>query len=144
MCVHTRQLVSDYAGITIRNYFKEDISFADAVEVILQVSRALQRLSKNGFAHNDIKDDNVCVLDEEKGPVATVIDLGQATRIGGPGPYSYHSHPEHYPWNAPELLLRNPEPCSEASEAYSLAFMIMRLFPLLDEQALPPSLDAWV
>lgn len=97
MCVQTQQLVTQFAGITAKEYFRASISFANAIEVILQVLRTLQRMVKRGFAYNYIKDNNVSVRDEENGPVATVIDLGSARRVGTGNIYSKTSHTENFP-----------------------------------------------
>ena len=146
MCVKTRQLVTHCAGITAKEYFKWAISFADAVEVILQVSQTLQRMVQRGFAHNDIKSINICVFDEENGPAATVIDLGLASRLGTWNIYSKTSKWKKFPWIAPELL-QDTHPCSEASDVYGLAHLIEGLLGLQEGRSLHSSLNnlvGWV
>lgn len=131
-CVEARQLLLHYAGITVDKYFRKPISFANAIDVILQVSRTLQRMLIRGYVHNDIKNNNICVLNEEIGPVATVIDLGGARRVGIHGIFGNDldlTFLSRFPWIAPELL-RDTHPCSEASDVYGLAYLIKELVGL--------------
>ena len=149
VCIQVRELVTVYAGVTIEEYFSTPISFADAIQSILQMSQGIQVISEAGYAHNDIKKDNVCVnySSDKKGLDTTIIDLGLAARIGTWDIYKDNNcDPEDFPWIAPELL-RNTHPCSEASDLYGLALLIQNLLRLPEEQAPVASLAAlmgWV
>ncbi|MPC53675.1 Dual specificity testis-specific protein kinase 2 [Portunus trituberculatus] len=137
VCIHTRELVTVYAGVTIEEYFSTSISFADAILVVLQTSKTIQVISEAGYSHNDIKRDNVCVdySRDKKGPVATIIDLGLAARVGTWEIYKNNNcDPEDFPWIAPELL-HNTHPCSEASDVYSLALFVQNLLRLPEGRA---------
>lgn len=145
MCVETRQLITRFAGVTADKYIETASSFADAVNISLQVSRTLQRINQRGFTHNDVKENNVCVSTQNGSPVATVIDVGLARRVGTQGIFGRTYDTEQYPWIAPELL-RNTHPCSEASDAFGLAYLVYKLG--LEEGRIycpsMPALVSWV
>ena len=82
VCVETRMIISYYVGKTLKAYMKRSIPFVHSVSIFLRISGALRRISREGYAHNDIKGDNVCVRDETGGPKATVIDLGNSRQSG--------------------------------------------------------------
>ncbi|KAK8399187.1 hypothetical protein O3P69_003357 [Scylla paramamosain] len=83
VCVHTRQLITGLAGITAPQCFDlTKHSFADTISVFLQVSQILQQMLDEGFAHNDIKGDNICVQVDNNAPKATIIDLDIARPLG--------------------------------------------------------------
>lgn len=126
VCVDTCQMLSYFAGTTAEQYFREPVPFGDAVTIFLQLARALQGIIARGFTHNDINGSNICVSDETRGPVATIIDLGLAGPVGIEGLYPTKSHPEHYPWVPPEFLTHT-HPTSEASDVYAFADMMEKL-----------------
>ena len=147
VCVPTRQLISPFAGTTLNKYFGQTKpSFAQAINVFLQVSTTLQQMHDKGFSHNDIKDDNICVQVDTNGPKATIIDLGLARRDGTTHIFNYTSHTDSYPWIAPELLL-NTHPCGEASDAYSMAHLLKENFKFREAggmQSLRAALITWI
>lgn len=61
VCVQTCELVTCFAGQNAKDYFRGGPSFADIVSVTLQLARILRRIHNLGYAHNDIKLQNVCV-----------------------------------------------------------------------------------
>lgn len=138
-CVKTRSLVSHFAGTIARKYLKSTTSVPDALSVFLQVAETLRRMHSQGFVHNDIKDDNVCVREGSTGHVVTVIDLGMARPVGFWKLYTKKHYPSNYPWVAPEHFLHT-HPCSEASDAYMLGYMIRRARSVHGELFHSPSL----
>ncbi len=59
-------------------------SFAEAIEIFLQVGRALQHMHERGFVHADMKPNNIMVShgQDDDRPVAKIIDLGQSCPAG--------------------------------------------------------------
>lgn len=123
VCLETRQLVTRFAGNTADQYFDSRPSLPDALSVFLQIARALRRINRNHFAHNDLKGNNICVRVGKKGPVATIIDLGLARPAGTEKFYAKTRFTERFPWLAPELLQHTGH-CCEASDVYGLAHFI--------------------
>lgn len=138
VCVRKRQMVSRFAGLTAEKYFSTAPSLPDLLSVVLQVARTLQGLAREGYAHNDVKSDNVCVRVDSSGPKATVIDLGMARQVGTLQVYMTQE-PGRCPWVAPELLLQT-SPCGEASDTFGLVFLIRRALSLRGGLGSDPSL----
>ena len=131
VCVQKKQLVTRYAGVTSTNYKNTDPSFVDSVSVCLQVSRALQRIHQQGHVHNDIKANNICVSKVDGAPVATIIDVGVASRIGSHSVVPvWKTTMAKHPWVAPELIMYDA-PCTAACDVYSLSIWLERV-ALLD------------
>ncbi|KAK8374087.1 hypothetical protein O3P69_015588 [Scylla paramamosain] len=128
VCVETRQLITPFAGVTLKDYMLNKApSFADAVSVHLQMCRTLQRMHRQGYTHNDIKADNVCVSTQSGKPVATVIDVGLARPVGTKGLLSQAiPDTDKFPWIAPEILKKTHR-CCEASDAFGLAYLLQGL-----------------
>uniref|UniRef100_A0A0P4W432 Protein kinase domain-containing protein n=1 Tax=Scylla olivacea TaxID=85551 RepID=A0A0P4W432_SCYOL len=130
VCLETRQLVTRFAGQTAADYFHSGACFTHALRVILQVARAVRSVNEEGYTHNDIKSNNVCVKQATSGPKATLIDLGLAEPVGTRGFYKTDgdiaAKQRKYPWIAPELL-RDSHPCSAASDVFSVAWFILRV-----------------
>ena len=144
VCVPTRQLITGFAGTTLNKYFRQTKpSFADAISVFLQISTTLQQMHDKGFSHNDIKDDNICVQVDSNGPKATIIDLGLAERDGATQIYQYTSDTDSYPWIAPELLLHT-HPCGEASDVYSMAYLLANNFKTSNTRGMHPLVAALI
>ena len=123
--------------------------FGDTVDVFLQMSQTFKRMLDSGYAHNDIKGDNVCVREGTHGPEAVVIDVGNATPVGTVGPYWGTSDVEQYPWLAPELLLHS-HPCCEATDVYGVALIIQEELAGWEADGVYPThpsmaaLEAWI
>uniref|UniRef100_A0A0P4VS24 Protein kinase domain-containing protein n=1 Tax=Scylla olivacea TaxID=85551 RepID=A0A0P4VS24_SCYOL len=128
VCVETRQLITPFAGVTLKDYMlRKAPSFGDAVSVHLQMCRTLQRMHRQGYTHNDIKADNVCVSTQSGKPVATVIDVGLARPVGSKGLLSQAiPDTDKFPWIAPEILKKTHR-CCEASDAFGLAYLLQGL-----------------
>ncbi|MPC42378.1 Dual specificity testis-specific protein kinase 1 [Portunus trituberculatus] len=129
VCVHTRQIVTHFGGTTVDQFFETKPSLADTYSVFLQLARTLQNMLEKGFAHNDIKGNNVCVQVENDVPNVTIIDLGLARKVGTLEIYEEMPDTRKLPWLAPELL-RYTHPCGEASDVYSLAYLLRKKLPL--------------
>ena len=84
-------------------------------DVAVPLLRALLHLHDRGWAHGDLKPDNLIV----EGDRLRVIDLGLAARIGGPAAGGTHG------FLAPELL--RGEPVSVASDLYALGRTLQAL-----------------
>lgn len=52
------------------------------LSVMTQICKIMSNLHQNGFAHNDVKLRNVCVMLAESGPKVTLIDYGITTPAG--------------------------------------------------------------
>lgn len=140
VCVKTRQLVSHFAGKTLKYYSTERTPLLDSLSVIKQVAETLQRIHLKGYTHNDIKGNNVCVQRNRSGLVATIIDLGMARPMGTKCVYKRTTNTERTRWVAPELLLQT-HPCSEASDVYSVAFLMWKPLYLRQEIVSRPKLS---
>jgi serine/threonine-protein kinase len=57
-------------------------NFDDAVTIFIQVADALAHMHARGFAHADMKPNNILVVPTATGPVAKIIDLGQSCPLG--------------------------------------------------------------
>ena len=141
VCVHTRQIVTHFGGNTADQFFETKPSMADTSSVFLQITRTVQNMLEKGFAHNDIKGNNVCVQVENNVPKATVIDLGLARKVGTLEIYEEMPDTRKLPWLAPELL-RYTHPCGEASDVYSLAYLLKKKLPLKNKRGKKDSLAA--
>lgn len=129
--VENCQAVTCYAGRTVEQYFKQPVPFAHAVTVFLQLARAVQAMPARGYTHNDLKNENLCVLDTSSGPLATIIDLGIATPLGTWRVFGPKSCYEDQPEEPPELQA-NTHPTSEASDAYRFAYNVKKTLQLCD------------
>ena len=141
VCVKTRQIITEFGGSTAERYFSTKPHFADTISVFLKISRILQRILRKGFAHNDIKGDNVCVQTDNNVQEVTLIDLGLARRVGTLKIYAETPNTSKFPWLAPELL-RYTHPCCEASDVYSLAHLMKKVLCLKKRGGKSPSLAA--
>ncbi|XP_050709836.1 uncharacterized protein LOC126994550 [Eriocheir sinensis] len=145
-CVRRRWLVTRYAGLTVERYFATDPSLPDLLSVVLQVARTLQELAREGYAHNDIKGDNLCVRNGSQGPEATVIDLGVAER---PDMRQINRNEEPEPftsWLVPRLPLDVP-PWIRDIDTYDLASIIRHALAMHGGLSSAPCLSpirAWV
>ena len=140
VCVESRQLVTPYAGVTVDQYINTAPSFANVINVALQVARTLQRVIQQGYTHNDLKENNVCVCIKNSFPVVTVIDVGLATRLGSRLIFGNLLEPDRFLWIAPELLM-DTHPSSEASDVYGLADLL-HTFGLKEGRSRCPSMGA--
>ncbi|XP_076059622.1 myosin light chain kinase A-like [Oratosquilla oratoria] len=78
-------LVTDFGGVTLRDEMRRtSISEAQAINIGLQVAETLRRMHECGWAHCDLKLDNIVVKPRSNLFDVTVIDFGNATRLGRP------------------------------------------------------------
>ena len=139
VCVDNCQLLSYFAGNIALHYFRKGVSFVDAATVFFQIAQALRNMVRKGFIHNDLKGDNVCVSHKGSGIVATIIDLGLVVPIGTERTFLGKRDPNILPWIAPELVTQT-HTSSEATDAYSLAFMMNGLLKI--KGCMNPDVDA--
>ena len=142
VCVRPVQLISLFAGPIICSYFEEKApSVTTALSVFLQVARTVQGISGAGYAHTDIKVDNVCAL-QHKGrdtPQVTVIDVGLASRV----------KPTRYPWHD-DHERANPQVqhgigrCGEPKDVRGVARLMGQLLPCLENRDSLSPVHAWV
>lgn len=117
-------LVTDFGGSTLQREI-HDISRSQAIDIGLQVALTLRAMHARGWAHNDLKPNNIVV--QRVGSVcrATVVDFGNAAVFGtcpyGRIPFGH----QWYPHLAPELLLGGK--ASSKSDVYSLGFVLKTL-----------------
>lgn len=74
-------LMTRHGGATLASWVDSHIALIPCLEILLDLAGILEDLHSQGFAHNDLKDDNV-MLDFEQDQVrVTLIDFGLATRL---------------------------------------------------------------
>lgn len=80
---------------------------------------------REGFIHNDIKGNNVCVSVESNDLAVTVSNLGLAHPVGTRMKFgdTNTSDLRRYPWLTLKLLLHD-QPCCEATDMNGLAHLI--------------------
>lgn len=137
MCSSNDIIVTYYAGITLQSFVKRrrrELNEITVWEIMRQLGKVQVSMSERGLAHNDIKEDNVCIRYSRFGIEVTAIDFGLANPLGKKV-YICPFQPESwrkYPWVAPELLAGG---CSSvASDTYSLASLLIYIY---EEMSLP-------
>jgi serine/threonine-protein kinase len=86
-------------------------TFDEAVTIFIQVAAAMGHMHARGYVHADMKPNNILVT---PGPVAKIIDLGQACTIGTSKP-RIQGTPDYI---APEQVHRRP--LNEKTDIYNL------------------------
>ncbi|KAK4319177.1 hypothetical protein Pmani_009865 [Petrolisthes manimaculis] len=108
-----------------------------------QLGQVQDRMAARGLAHNDIKEDNVCIKFSDHGIELTFIDFGLANPLGN-NVYFFPLKPQSwtkYPWVAPEVLAGG---CSSvASDTYSLASLLIFMYKKMS-LTLPQQAAVWV
>ncbi|XP_050719958.1 serine/threonine-protein kinase PkaB-like isoform X3 [Eriocheir sinensis] len=97
----------------------------DKLAAFVALARDVRQLHARGYAHNDIKPDNVVVRQGADGRLqVSLIDYGLAKTFGtGLRIARTHTHPT--PWMAPEL--RRGAPCSPPVDVFSLGYVLRRI-----------------
>ena len=92
-------------------------------EISKKLFEAVKSLHSTGVIHNDLKLDNIMVVQGRNGVSLKIVDLGMATCVGG-SPYSNISSNAilEYPHIDPSL--GGGGPCSEATDLYSLRILM--------------------
>ncbi|QBB28628.1 serine/threonine protein kinase [Homarus gammarus nudivirus] len=129
VCFENRQMVTKYAGTSLHRSKIENMSKKQIISIILKIVQNVKRINDAGIIHNDLKPANIC-LNEKLKPV--IIDFGLATESGKPSMFgTYDNNNNEYPWIAPELF-ESLNKCTEATEVYSLAYVIKHLIKKLN------------
>lgn len=130
--------MTQYSGPTL-DRINDNLSLEHRNSIALQVARACDSLHAAGFAHNDIKANNICVQKTPAGPVVTVIDFGM-TEVCGENMVLGCSWSEdvHY---APELCMSaTVGRCSSLSDVYSVGRVLR---PLFEDHETPAAIGSW-
>ncbi|XP_050730791.1 serine/threonine-protein kinase PknJ-like [Eriocheir sinensis] len=109
----------------------------DRLAAFVSLARDVQQLHARGYAHNDIKENNVAVCRAADGRLqVSLIDYGAAQRLGTRVGFVGAST-RRTPWLAPELL--GGGRCSRAGDVFSLGYVLSnildtchRYYPALD------------
>ncbi|XP_047498485.1 NUAK family SNF1-like kinase 2 [Penaeus chinensis] len=140
LCPKKLSLVTKYAGRPMNYYASSSrLQPEHKLSVMTQICKILSTLHQNGFVHNDIKLQNVCLSLAESGPKVTLIDYGITMAIG------------KYPkltiqWNdtlpyAPEICSGlTSGVCSEKSDAYSIGQLLHKFY---GSKPIPSLLSSW-
>ncbi|KAG7159785.1 serine/threonine-protein kinase STY8-like [Homarus americanus] len=114
ICSTPPALVMSYTGIAFEKlYFTW--SEKQLVCYLIKLAEALEEIHAKGVIHNDLKVNNITVLDEE----VHVIDFGLSTMAGEVFPFI---PAKRCNWMAPELS--NGQPTSPASDVFSFSTII--------------------
>ncbi|XP_050719973.1 serine/threonine-protein kinase PkaB-like isoform X16 [Eriocheir sinensis] len=97
----------------------------DKLAAFVALARDVRQLHARGYAHNDIKPDNVVVRQGADGRLqVSLIDYGLAKTFGT-GLRIARTHTHRTPWMAPEL--RRGAPCSPPVDVFSLGYVLRRI-----------------
>ncbi|RMJ15575.1 hypothetical protein BHE90_005333 [Fusarium euwallaceae] len=122
-----------------------EISFAERLELCVDIGTAILDLHLNGIIHGDIKPENVLVFKEDGTYGARVIDFGYSTLYADN--HRCIKLPISYPWNAPENNRQSKEwTLPEAKRADTFSFAMVCLWFLFQpyfsgSKPLPPSIS---
>ncbi|XP_076062444.1 tyrosine-protein kinase Fgr-like [Oratosquilla oratoria] len=125
-------LVTSFGGRSLMKLIdRERLSRCHAVNIGLQIAESVQMIHQRGWTHNDIKDDNVVVKKNGFLLEATLIDFGNAARIGE-ATYGTDSITQiTYPHIAPELFQGQTN--SSKSDVYSIGYLLATIIPQEDQ-----------
>ncbi|HYF14582.1 MAG TPA: serine/threonine-protein kinase [Phycisphaerales bacterium] len=80
---------------------KRPKTYAEALEIFLEVARAMRHMHERGWVHADMKPNNVMIA---PGPIVKIIDLGQSCKVG-----TVKTRIQGTPdYIAPEQVMRKP------------------------------------
>jgi hypothetical protein len=117
-------ILSEYVpGRTMIQWARDvgEISPEGALQVLADMLRGLASIHAHGYAHRDIKPDNVIVDDEDGGLRATIIDLGVACSLPLAGDPSFRCRAGYVSnalYAAPDLLAGDFGSRSDVGEIY--------------------------
>nr|XP_027224520.1 uncharacterized protein LOC113816660 [Penaeus vannamei] len=122
ICEDYPGFIMDYCGGgTLQSMLKDAAPVGAVLRAVHDLALRLEEIHRAGYAHNDLKVDNVMVETGADGRVrARLIDLGLCGRLGeSPG---LEGDPKVHRHVAPELLRRGVS--SVESETYSLGYVL--------------------
>lgn len=101
------------------------------VQVLFQISCAMQAMHRKGIAHRDLKWDNIMLTEDDGTPSAKIIDFGNARLMDRYSSRKYTLHVGSLAFSAPEL--RNSDGHYGLTvDAYSFGFLLYQI--LADNQ----------
>ncbi|XP_063593344.1 uncharacterized protein LOC134770413 [Penaeus indicus] len=137
-------LMTRHGDTTLASWIDSHMALIPCLEILLDLAGILEGLHSQGFAHNDLKDDNV-MLDFELGQVrVTLIDLGLATKFCQ-CPFIYNrgrsrdalesQRSENHFHLSPELFRGGP--AAPSTDIYSFGALVEMLMEQLEGEAIP-------
>ncbi|XP_076029839.1 tyrosine-protein kinase Fgr-like [Oratosquilla oratoria] len=119
-------LVTSFGGHPLEKLvLRKQLSRCQALDIGLQVAESVRLMHLRGWAHNDLKVDNVVVKKEGDRFSATIIDFGNAIRIGEVIFGRDRTGHISFPHIAPELF--QGQAASSKSDVYSLGHLLASL-----------------
>lgn len=103
-------------------FFNERPSEQDALQIICDVSNALQAIHKNGFIHRDIKADNIMISNGRY----KLIDFGLTIGIDSP-----KTKEGFAPYKSPEFLLFTIDGCDDYNEKVDIWALGIMMYHLI-------------
>ncbi|XP_076062442.1 uncharacterized protein LOC143037774 [Oratosquilla oratoria] len=125
-------LVTSFGGCSLMKLiYRKQLSRCQAVDIGLQIAESVQMIHELGWTHNDIKYDNVVVKNNGFLLEATLIDFGNAARIGKVTCGTDSSAHITFPHIAPELFQGQSN--SSKSDVYSIGYLLATIIPQEDQ-----------
>lgn len=145
VCMRPPALVMTRHGRSLDQFFGSHPYPSDdtIMTVLIKTINVIMNLHAHGFAHNDIKLDNVAIeIKPQKGVVVTLLDMELAGKIGDKLPRAFrqfHCHSQHYKnlkldefyWIAPELFNAGSTMTTEA-DVFSVSNLLLDAFEYMD------------
>lgn len=139
LCPDKLGLVTRYAGLSLAHYVDSGRLNTDhKFSILTQLCKILSDLHQQGFVHNDVKVQNVCLSLTESRPVVTLIDFG-ITMLTGWKVGLDTAWKASLPY-APEICGNSRGKCSRNSDTFSVGQILRELF---EGTELPPLLSSW-
>jgi len=139
LCPEKLGLVTKDAGISLDRYMCDsNLDPNHKFSILTQLCKILSDLHQQGFVHNDVKVQNVCLSLTESRPVVTLIDFGITMLTGWKVELQIKWDPS-LPY-APEICGEDSGTCSRESDTFSVGQLLRYLF---EGQRLPPLLSSW-
>ncbi|XP_076062443.1 uncharacterized protein LOC143037775 [Oratosquilla oratoria] len=121
-------LVTSFGGCSLMKLvYQKQLSGCQAVDIGLQIAESVQMIHQRGWTHNDIKYDNVVVMKNGFLLESTLIDFGNAARIGKVTCGTDSSAHITFPHIAPELFKGQSN--SSKSDVYSIGHLLATIIP---------------
>ena len=118
-------------GTTLNEFIKgENLSNDEKLDLMIEISQALEYLHAQGWKHNDLKPTNIMVVDSNTTPKIRIIDFALASEtdqdLDFEGNHNMFGKPE---WVAPELYLQGHnggiKNASKKSDVWALGCLLL-------------------